>query len=128
MEGTSERELHVSMKQTHWTRSGIFLSVILGLAALLYYFSWWFQDGRLRSPAYILWFAAAAVFSLFQVLFIWRIDLATFDHPTRSDAPAVVPTVDVFVTACGEPYAIIERTVTAACGMRGNHRTSASFR
>ena len=31
--------------------------------------------------------------------------------------------MDVFVTACGEEYALIERAVVAACTMRGNHKT-----
>jgi cellulose synthase/poly-beta-1,6-N-acetylglucosamine synthase-like glycosyltransferase len=96
---------------------------MFGLAGLLYYFSWWFEDGRLHSPVYFLWFAAALVFSLFQVLYIWTIDLAAFLRPQRSRTSAANLTVDVFVAACGEPYQLVERSLKAACGMRGDHHT-----
>ena len=31
--------------------------------------------------------------------------------------------IDVFVTTCGEPLDVVRRTVTAALGMEGAHRT-----
>jgi len=123
MEAIYQRKLHVRSKKTNWTRFAVILCVMLGFAALLHYFSWWFEDDRLRSPAYIIWFAAAVCFCLFQVIYIWTIDLATFYRPKRFDVSACDLTVDVFVTACGEPYELIERSLTAACGMRWNHRT-----
>ena len=31
--------------------------------------------------------------------------------------------IDVYVTCCGEPYTMVEGSLTAACAMRGDHRT-----
>lgn len=101
---------------------GIFL-VILGVTALGYYYSWWFVEGRLHSPWLVLGFIAAILYGGIQILGNWIIYLATHHRPTNLTMPIEDLTVDVFVTACGEEYALIERALTAACAMHGDHRT-----
>ena len=97
--------------------------VMLGVLTLLYYFSWWFEAGRLLSPVLILWFIAAIIFSTIQVLCMWAIYLGTFRRPQRSRASVSNLTVDVFIPACGEENALVERALKGACLMRGDHRT-----
>ena len=101
MKTTYDKQVNLGEKIS-WGQLGALVLVSLGVLALLYYFSWWFEDGRLRSPLYFLWFAAAVVFSMFQVLGVWVIDLAAFRQPQRSYGQVHNLTVDVFVTACGE--------------------------
>jgi cellulose synthase (UDP-forming) len=101
---------------------GIIL-VILGVLALGFYYSWWFQEGRLTSPWLVLGFVVAVSYGGIQILSSWLVYLAT--HHRQVDTPllAVELTVDVFVTACGEEYGLVERALAAACAMRGNHGT-----
>jgi cellulose synthase (UDP-forming) len=92
----------------------------------------------LLNPAYRgdtwLWVAtlAAEGLTVFQALGTWWTILA---HDDRPDSPEVYvyrrqllagtwrPTVDVFITACGEPPEIVLGTVRAARDMRTPHRT-----
>lgn len=101
---------------------GIIL-VLLGLIAFGFYYSWWFMDGRLASPWLIPGFLAAIFYGVFQVLAGWVVYLWIHHRPaTPSEAPGDL-TVDVFVTACGEEYALAERSLVAACAMDGPHQT-----
>lgn len=98
------------------------LLVSLGMLALLHYFSWWFQDNRIRSPWLLLILVPTLFYSGVQLLGNWVLYL-------KAQQPDIAPplpqdlTVDVFVTAYDEPYPMIERCLTAACAMRGPHRT-----
>jgi cellulose synthase (UDP-forming) len=92
----------------------------------------------LLNPAYRgdtwLWVATlgAEGLTVFQALGTWWTVLA---HDDRPDSPEVyvhrrqllggewAPTVDVFITACGEPLEIVLGTVRAARDMRTPHRT-----
>jgi cellulose synthase (UDP-forming) len=106
-----------------WDELAGFTLVILGVLSLLYYFSWWSYGDRLSSPVYILWFLAAIVFSIGQVLCVWAIDLAAYRRRRGHRASVSHLTTDVFVTAAGEPYELVKRSLLAACSMRGNYRT-----
>ncbi|HEX6384548.1 MAG TPA: cellulose synthase catalytic subunit [Anaerolineae bacterium] len=97
------------------------LLVLLGVIALGYYYSWWFEDGRLTSPWLLFVLFWAVLYGGIQLLGNWLLYLKA----RRSPSPPLTSTltVDVFVTACGEPYALVERSLTAACAMRGEHQT-----
>ncbi len=105
-----------------WDEMAGFLVVNLGVVALLYYYSWWSYESRLSSPAYVLWFLAAILFTIFQLLCVWAIDLAAFRRPQNCHVPVNHLTTDVFVTACGEPVDLVARSLAAACKMRGDYR------
>ncbi|HSM57576.1 MAG TPA: cellulose synthase catalytic subunit [Candidatus Sulfomarinibacteraceae bacterium] len=64
----------------------------------------------------------AILYSGAQLVGIWILSLAA---RRAADPPPPDPdlTIDVFVTACGEPPALVERSLAAACAMRGEHRT-----
>ncbi|MCP4422063.1 MAG: glycosyltransferase, partial [Chloroflexi bacterium] len=102
---------------------GIML-VIFGLAALGFYYQWWFTGDQMHSPWLIAAFVIAAIYGIVQLLGNWILYLAT--HRTlEKRVPSAISDmrVDVFVTVCGESVALVERAVTAARDMRGNHRT-----
>ncbi len=94
----------------------------LGLACLFYYFSWWGVSDHFRSPVALLALLAALPYAGIQILGNWILYFVA-----RSPYPASPPpsglSVDVFVTAYHEPFTMIERTLAAACAMRGEHTT-----
>jgi len=107
----------------NWSELRGIILVMLGVITMIYYFSWWFEAGRLLSPVLILWFIAAIIYNTFQVLSVWVIYLAAHRRPQRFRAPVNNFTVDVFITACGEDHALVERSLKGACRMRGEHNT-----
>ena len=93
----------------------------IAVMALAYYYSWWFEDGRLTSPWLLLILFCAVLYSSIQLLGNWLLYLRA-----RRPAPAPLNTdlaVDVFITACHEPRTLVEQSLAAACAMRGRHRT-----
>jgi cellulose synthase (UDP-forming) len=98
------------------------IAVGMGIAALFYYFSWWFVDRRLVSPGYLFLMILAVFYSGMQMVGNWLLYLVA-EHPDPAPAPPAGLSVDVFITACGEAYPLIKRSLTAASEMRGPHRT-----
>ncbi len=93
-----------------------------GLGALLYYYSWWRSPGRIVTPWLALLLAGAAVYTLAQLIASWSLYFAA-RRRGAPPPPDIGLTVDVFVTACGEPVWLVERSLTAALAIRGQHRT-----
>ncbi len=100
--------------------------VLSGVITLAFFFSWWLIGGHLLNP----WLVASSIFALLyglgQIFGSWFLYLATHQRNTRnySDIPKQTNlTVDVFVTACGEDFHMIERSLEAACDLNGKHKT-----
>jgi cellulose synthase (UDP-forming) len=93
-----------------------------GVIALFFYYYWWFEDGKIFSPLYLIFFIFALVASVPQLLATWYLYLKAREHiaPTSLSNP---PTVDVFITAYHEPYALINRALSAAVAMDIEHKT-----
>lgn len=97
--------------------------VVLGVLALLYYGSWWWaRPDRIVNPWLALLLALAALYGFAQLVGAWVLYLAA-RRPPHPDLPDPDLKVDVIVTVCGEPLWLVERSVAAACAMRGPHRT-----
>jgi cellulose synthase (UDP-forming) len=96
---------------------------MLGVLALGFYYSWWFQEGRLTSPWLVLGFVVAILYGGIQILGTWIIYLATHHRSAKLFAPVKELTIDVFIVVCGEEASLVEKTLTATCAMRGEHRT-----
>ena len=99
------------------------LLVIIGVVTLGYYYSWWFLDGRLSSPLLLLGLAIGLSYGFLQILGSWLLYLATHRRTNEVKPLNEALTTDVFITACGEDYSMIERSLTAACNLKGNHKT-----
>ena len=102
-----------------WLLRGL---VTLGLAALVYYLSWWFGGARIKSPLLVLALVLAALYNWVQLVGNWLLYLAARRRPASPPTPAGL-TVDVYVTCCREDHALIERALRAACAMKGPHNT-----
>jgi cellulose synthase/poly-beta-1,6-N-acetylglucosamine synthase-like glycosyltransferase len=112
-------------KKIPWAREYrwlIRIAVGMGVAALFYYFSWWFVDRRLSSPWYLFLIILAVFYGGMQLVANWLLYLVA-EHPHPPPVPPEGYSVDVFVTACGEAHRLIERSLAAACKMRGRHHT-----
>jgi cellulose synthase/poly-beta-1,6-N-acetylglucosamine synthase-like glycosyltransferase len=104
-----------------WALRGL---IVAGLAATGYYFSWWGGGDRIAVPVLAVTLVMAGAYSWAQLLSSWFLYLAARRRPDPAPIPpSAYPTLDVFVTSCGEPYPMIERALRAAVAMRGEHRT-----
>jgi cellulose synthase (UDP-forming) len=104
-----------------WTWLLRFL-VGIGFLAFLFFMSWWFVDGRLSNPWLLLWLFLAVFYASAQMVGNWVLYLMACRPVNQPESPGEF-SVDVYVTAYREPYVMIERTLTAACKMKGNHNT-----
>ncbi len=98
------------------------LLIGIGLASLVYYFSWWFIPNRLNSPVTILALLVALLYAGIQILANWMLYLFARAPEPAPPRPAAL-TVDVLVAAYNEPVEMIARTLAAACALRGEHTT-----
>jgi cellulose synthase (UDP-forming) len=96
--------------------------VALGLVTLIWFFSWWFVDGRITSPWLAILFVFAVLYAGTQLVGNWFLYLFAHQPAPPKSWPRHL-SVDVFVTACGEPHEMIKRALSAACNMRGPHNT-----
>jgi cellulose synthase (UDP-forming) len=94
----------------------------LGFITLVWFFSWWFVDGRIASTWLAILLVCAVVYAGTQLVGNWFLYLFARQPEPLKIRPRHL-SVDVFVTACGEPHEMIKRTLAAACKMRGPHRT-----
>ena len=100
----------------------LYLSIALGFMALLFYFSWWMVDGRYRSPWLLILLFLAMSYAGMQMAGNWLLYL--FAHRCNHTQPWPEGlTVDVFVTAYHDPLSMVQRTLAAACALRGEHST-----
>lgn len=97
--------------------------VIIGLVAFIFYYSWWFQSGRLMSVWFALGFVGALFYGVAQILCSWIVYLGIHHRPLIQPKRPKNLMVDVFVTACDEDYDIVGRNLAACCAMRGEHST-----
>ncbi|MCA9901556.1 MAG: glycosyltransferase [Ardenticatenaceae bacterium] len=101
-----------------------FLVVMSGILALSYYIYWWVTQLGAPSPWIVATFLFAVTYCGIQILGNWALYLATHWRDPFPMLP--IPedkTVDVFLTACGEPPELVERALLAAVNMRGSHQT-----
>ncbi len=94
----------------------------VGIASLVFYFSWWLGQGRITSPVLAVGLALAALYHCFQMLGAWFFYLMARRRPEPPPPPETL-TVDVYVTACHEEVDLVRRALEAALALRGAHRS-----
>jgi cellulose synthase (UDP-forming) len=109
--------------QLTWSEiRGIFL-VIIGLATMIYYYSWWFQTDHWFSVWLLPVFIMAILYGTAQIFGNWLVYLAThYRHAAYTPLDPKL-TVDVYVTTYNEDHRLIERAVVATRDMKGAHKT-----
>ncbi|MEW6404972.1 MAG: cellulose synthase catalytic subunit [Chloroflexota bacterium] len=106
-------------KQHYFTASelrGIGL-VVLGVVALVYYYSWWFTIHKI-SVWSVLTLALALAYGLIQLVGNWLLYLAT--HYRSSNCYPLTTqkfTIDIFITAYNEDHTLIEKALLTASNL-----------
>ena len=95
--------------------------LVVNVCAAAFYLSWWLRPGHVGVPALFAALALAEAFNLLHLLGLWWSVWTTRAKPPPRSTRAW--SIDVFVTTCGEPLYVVRRTVAAAVGMEGAHRT-----
>jgi len=95
--------------------------LVVNVCAAAFYLSWWLRPGHVGVPALFAALALAEGFNLLHLLGLWWSVWTTRAEPPPQSTRSW--SIDVFVTTCGEPLDVLRRTVTAAIGMEGAHRT-----
>ncbi len=97
--------------------------VIIGTATIVFYYSWWGQNGRLQNPWLVFALILSLIYNSIQIIGNWLLYLAT--HHRQKYCPLEAPelSIDVYVTAYGEEHDLIERSLSAAVNMKGKHTT-----
>ena len=101
---------------------GLRLLIICGFITLVYYFSWWSEVDTFHSIWLVLWLLAAIIYAAVQIVANW----ALYWLAKQPESPPPVPprlSVDVYVTAYGEPVGMVRQSLQAACNMHGEHKT-----
>jgi cellulose synthase (UDP-forming) len=94
------------------------LSVLSALAALLY-LKWLFFDARPDNVWLFAMLVGAELFNIVQASgFWWTISNQRWTEPQHIDFSRTHERVDIFITVCGEPRAVVERTLMAAMAIR----------
>ncbi len=88
-----------------------------GCLSILYFFSWWLEENRYKSPVLIVVWVLAAGYIGLQMGSSWLLNLAArMSSPPKShpDIP-----VDIFITTYHEPIEMVEYALIAAQAVRG---------
>lgn len=88
---------------------------VLYVGSILVYALWWLDFSHAGSWILYGILLAAEIYHIWQALGYLYTVWGTEDVPTRE--PTQYPPVDVFITVCGEPTAIVRETVEAALAM-----------
>jgi cellulose synthase (UDP-forming) len=95
--------------------------VIIGLATLIYYATWWLEPNRANSILYAPLLTFAVIYSSVQILSAWFIYI-NVKLPAPKKAPPGL-TVDVFVPVYDEAYSLIATSLKAAVKITYPHKT-----
>ena len=103
------------------------LAIVSGFAAFINYLGWWVEILKSEQNIWFFvviqfFFMCAIAYGGIQLIGNWVLYLIA----QRPTVQAVFPpdlSVDVFVTTCDEPYEMVEKTLCAACVMRGKQKT-----
>lgn len=103
------------------TKKYLSLLIALGVISVIYFFTWWLEEGRIHNPWFAALFASAAIFVIVQVFSYWFI-IMNAKYPKWKSAPPGLK-VDVFVPTYNEPLWLVEKAARAARDMHYPHNT-----
>ncbi len=105
-------------RRKEYLRTCRIMSVISLLAALVY-LKWLYLDARPDNAVLFVLLVAAETFNVVQAIGFWyTISIQKWNEPVAMDFSASDETVDIFITVCGEPRDVVERTVRGVMAVR----------
>jgi cellulose synthase (UDP-forming) len=122
----SSRAWDPRLRQPHWNplptgmpvRTRVRLAALIGVPFVVWYLTWLFQPERVGNPVLYVLLVLAELMNVIQAVGFWW----TAGHERiREPLPPTRPTsVDVFIPRYDEPAEVVELTVAAAAGLRGD--------
>jgi len=92
---------------------------LLSVVTAVFYLKWLLFDARPDNHVLFWMLVSAEAFNITQAMGFWyTISTQRWIEPKVPDFCKSLETVDIYVTVCGEPGDIVERTVTAAMRVR----------
>jgi cellulose synthase (UDP-forming) len=122
----SSRPWDVRLRQLAWepvpktvsVRRRVRFLMLLGLPLAVWYFGWLLSPDRIGTPYLYGILIAAELFNLMQALGFWW---TCANEKVREKKPPTQPvSVDVYIPVYKEPPEIVDLTVAAAVGLRGD--------
>jgi len=93
--------------------------VVVSITMAAWYLWWLLLDAPMSNPILFRVLMAAELFNITQAAGFWyTIWNQRWTDPVDADFSESLESVDVFVTVCGEPAALVEETVRAATAIR----------
>jgi cellulose synthase (UDP-forming) len=122
----SSRPWDIRLRRLEWeavpknysVRRRVRLLMLLGLPLAVWYFGWLLNPDRVGTPVLYGILIAAELFNLMQALGFWW---TVANEKVRERKPPTRPvSVDVYIPVYHEPPSIVDLTVAAAVGLRGD--------
>ena len=113
--------VHVPKSEPQVGRGVLKTSVLVGLATVALYLSWWFREDRLGSMWLAAAFGALAFYVACQIIGAWYV-YWHMKAPPVEDAPEGLA-VDIFVPAFDEPEWLVEDSLRAVVAISYPHQT-----
>jgi cellulose synthase (UDP-forming) len=111
--------IHIARERRRaYLRTCRILSVVSAVFAIVYV-KWLFVDARPDNHILFAFLVAAESFNIIQAVGFWyTISIQKWTEPAEMRFSATAETVDIFITVCGEPREIVERTIRGAMAVR----------
>jgi cellulose synthase (UDP-forming) len=122
----SSRPWDIRLRRLEWeavpknysVRQRVRILMLLGLPLAVWYFGWLLNPDRVGTPVLYGILIAAELFNLMQALGFWW---TVANEKVREKKPPTRPvSVDVYIPVYKEPPSIVDLTVAAAVGLRGD--------
>jgi cellulose synthase (UDP-forming) len=96
----------------------------ISLLAAIVYLKWLYVDARPDNVWLFALLVAAETFNVIQAMgFWWTISNQRWFEPRVPNFAKTAATVDIYITVCGEPVDIVERTLLGALAIRHPRKT-----
>ena len=122
----SASRLDIRLQRPRWNpvgsgipvRTRVRLAALVGVPLIVFYLSWLFDPARIGQPVLYVLLVCAELLNVMQALGLWW--TCAFEQVREAKAPTTPVAVDVFIPRYDEPVEVVEMTLVAAAGLRGD--------
>ncbi|MBV8432007.1 MAG: glycosyltransferase [Solirubrobacterales bacterium] len=122
----SANRLDIRLRRPQWSplpnglpvRIRVRLAAAIGVPLIVWYLSWLLNPARIGEPVLYVLLIVAELLNVIQAVGFWW--TCGFERVRQPRAPRHPAMVDVFIPRYDEPREIVELTVAAAAGLRGD--------
>ena len=122
----SANPLDIRLQRPRWNpvgsgisvRTRVRLAALVGVPLIVFYLSWLLNPTRIGQPVLYVLLVGAELLNVMQALGLWW--TCAFERVREPKPPTRPVAVDVFVPRYDEPAEVVEMTLVAAAGLRGD--------